>query len=103
MSQKNHNYTKHFESENFNTETSDPVEPIPEETEAVSEIIGVVTGCENLRVRKGPDASAEISCTIPAGTKVMIDSEESTSDFYAICTEAGIEGYCMKKFINVES
>ena len=28
--------------------------------------------------------------------------DESTEDFYKICTESGINGYCLKKFIEIQ-
>lgn len=122
MSHKHHNYT------NYSKPQTAPVEPVVEDdtvvpvieevveevveatepeieeaVEEVTEVIGVVTDCVKLNVRKAPNATAEIICTIPLGTEVMIDEDKSTGDFYAICTEAGVEGYCMKKFINTNS
>jgi hypothetical protein len=32
----------------------------------------------------------------------MIDEKESTEEFYKVCTAAGIEGFCMKKFIAIQ-
>lgn len=73
-------------------------EPVVEES---TEILGVVTECARLNVRKEPSTDADVVTTILLGTEVMVDVYESTEEFYKICTGAGIEGYCMKKFINV--
>ena len=62
---------------------------------------GVVEGCAKLNVRKEPNASAEVICIISSGAKVVIDEEESSDDFYKICTVSGVEGYCMKKFVTI--
>lgn len=72
------------------------------EQEAVKPIIGVVTDCLKLRVRKQPNASAEVLCEIDALSEVQIEEKESTEEFYKVCTEAGVEGFCMKKFIAVK-
>ena len=65
--------------------------------------IGVVTGCEKLNVRKGPSSTALIVCEIERQTEVMIDESESTEDFYKVCLASGVDGFCMKKFIEVQS
>lgn len=62
---------------------------------------GVVVDCLRLNVREAPKANAEVVCVIDASTNFVIDESESTDDFYAICTESGAEGYCMKKFIKI--
>lgn len=63
--------------------------------------IGKVYGCKRLNVREQPSPSAEIVSEITEGIEVMIDEKASNALFYKICTEHGIEGYCMKKFIAV--
>lgn len=79
-------------------------EPVLEETEVVCEekvpVIGVVVNCQKLRVRS--EASAEADNTIAvldALSEVTVDEDASTEDFYKVCTAAGMEGFCMKKFI----
>ena len=62
---------------------------------------GKVNNCEKLNIRKLPSRDAEIVSELVEGSKVMIDEKESTALFYKICTEHGIEGYCMKNFIKV--
>lgn len=72
------------------------------EPEAVV-IIGVVADCTKLNVRESPSMDADVVCEISKHTEVMISDSESTDDFYKICTDSGIEGFCMKKFITVHS
>ena len=62
---------------------------------------GKVDNCKKLNIRKLPSRDAEIVSELVEGSKVMIDEKESTALFYKICTEHGIEGYCMKNFIKV--
>lgn len=80
---------------------------VPETTGTVDEasdtnVIGVVTDCAKLRVREKPNTDAEVLAEIKEGSEVMIDKNTSTEDFFAVCTEAGVEGYCMKKFIQTK-
>lgn len=75
---------------------------VPEkEPEAKKEIAGIVTNCVRLNVRKEPYFDADILCTIDVSTNLIIDEEESTDEFYKICTSAGIEGYCVKTYITI--
>lgn len=62
----------------------------------------VVVDCVKLNVRKEPRVNAPIICTIPRGTEVVAFEKEPTDEFYRICTASSIEGYCMKKYINVD-
>lgn len=78
------------------------VEPEPElSAEPEVQKFGQVSGCKKLNVRKLPSLDAEIVSELAEGIKVMIDEKTSTALFYKICTEHGIEGYCMKDFIKV--
>ena len=65
-------------------------------------IIGVVTDCLKLRVRKQPNMAAEVVCEIDALAEVQIDENDSTDEFYKVTTSVGVEGFCMKKFIAVK-
>ena len=79
-----------------------PIEPM-EDAPEVAEVTknGVVTDCAKLNVRAEPSVDAEVVCVISAATELLVDEAESTEDFYKICTAAGVEGYCMRKFITV--
>ena len=76
-------------------------EPVVEPVVETTEVLGVVAGCEKLNVRSAPNTDANIVTVLAAGTEVMIDEAESTADFYKVVTGAGVEGFCMKKFINI--
>ena len=118
---QNHDYTK-YANQNLSEEvvesvvTEEPVveEPVVPEVEVVEEetvtpeppaepVYGVVTECVKLNVRKEPDVSADVLTTILLGTEVLVDEANSTEDFYKIVTGAGVEGFCVKKFININS
>lgn len=78
-----------------------PVEEAPEKETKV----GIVANCEKLNLRRSPlkdsDGANIITELIP-GVAVAIDEDESTPNFYKVTTEAGLEGYCMRQFIEVK-
>ena len=121
------NYRNYHNYSSANTKTEEPVvekevevvadvEEVIEEVEtAIADVeeviatddetppvIGVISGCNRLRVRAEASTDAEVICEIPVNTKVVIDEVVSTDDFCKICTESGIEGFCMRKFITIE-
>lgn len=86
----------------------EPVEEEPVEEEPTMQItpvqtIGVVKNCSRLNVREAADADADVIGTVEEGSEVEIDEASSTSDFYKVYTAAGLEGFCMKKFISIKS
>ena len=115
-----HNYSQYSKQNNQTAEVEigvtdvviENVEPqvdVVEETvgtvetvETVSQpekVIGVVANCSKLNVRATPDATAEVVCVIDVNSEVEIDVEKTTLDWVSVCTTTGIEGYCMRKFI----
>lgn len=103
-----HNYTKYSKNlENRDKRKQhnpiDEAAPVEVTEEIVTEpekIMGVVTECVKLNVRAAADTNADILCEILLGSEVVIDETESTDDFYKVCTETGVEGFCMKRYIN---
>ena len=84
--------------------TEKPIEEAAVEEEITEEIspVGVVSGCTKLNVRENPSKDANVVCEIKADSVVIINEKESTNDFYKVVTEAGAEGFCMKKFITIK-
>lgn len=64
-------------------------------------MIGFVSNCKNLNIRKRPDGNADVLGVVPVDTELMVDENESTGEFYKVYTDSGLEGFCMKKFITV--
>lgn len=73
-----------------------------EVTESVEETnpVGVVVGCEKLNVRKEPSINSEVVFQFPCNMEVEIFVDKSTEDWFYVCNAAGIEGFCMKKYID---
>ena len=63
---------------------------------------GIVSNCQRLRVRAKSTTESEVLCEILINSEVTIDKQNSTKDFYKVTTPAGVEGFCMKKFIVVK-
>lgn len=86
---------------------ADPEVPVvdsePETPAVPDKLIGVVTNCVKLNVRAEASKEADIVTEILLGTVVQIDNFESTDEFYKVVTATGVEGFCMKKFIAVNS
>lgn len=84
--------------------TETPQTPVVEQpkSEPPKATVGIVTGCVKLNVRKEANAEGDVVGVINEGSEVVINRIKSTVDFYAVCTAAGFEGYCMKKFITVK-
>lgn len=82
------------------------VEEVEEEVvEEVELLIGMVTNCSKLNVRKGPSKKTDSIKVLEEGTLVFIDERKSSSEFYRVSIENGnnsINGYCMKKFIEIQ-
>lgn len=64
-------------------------------------VVGIVTNCIKLNIRNEPQSGALIICDVPALTELLISMDASTDEWYSICTESGIEGFVMKKFVAV--
>lgn len=63
-------------------------------------VTGEVANCYKLNIRVAPVANARIEVIVDAGTKLTINVNESTDDWFKITTESGVNGYCMKKFVD---
>lgn len=73
-------------------------------TEMTKKIVaGVVVDCQKLNVRKTASPNGEVLAVIDARSGVVVDKETSTEEFYKIFTADGVEGFCMKKYIALNS
>lgn len=71
------------------------------ETKSVHTMVeGIVTGCAKLNVRSDASLFADVVCTLDVMSEMMIDVNKSTKDWFFVCTATGVEGYCMKKFVD---
>lgn len=90
-------------------ETAEPVVETKEpEVTKPETVIGIVSGCKKLNVRRKPFADAAIICKIDVDDEVEINESRSTPDFYAVVVsniekKTRIKGFCMKEFIKIKS
>lgn len=99
------------EIEKLDNEITEEVVPSPEPDETVEAeaeaqesdlVIGVVKNCVRLNIREEPNISAPIITEVNALSELMVDLEKVAEKWYSVCTEAGIEGFCMKKFVAIK-
>ena len=75
-------------------------EEVNEESDSL--VVGYVDCRNKLNVRKNPAKSAEVLCEIPNASKVQVNLQKSTLEWYHVITSAGIEGFCMKNFVAIK-
>lgn len=104
MSHKNQtNYSKFSTAPAVEETPKVDVTPEPESVITIDPIGGIVSGCKKLNIREEASIKGKILCEVSEGTALMIDQIESTDDWFRVYTETGVEGYCMKKFVTIES
>ena len=84
---------------------AEPVDHPVEEAPKKESKVGIVANCEKLNLRRSPlkdSDGANIITELHPGVAVVIDEDESTPNFYKVITEDGLEGYCMRQFIEVK-
>ena len=84
--------------------TEEPVDQPVEEAPKKESKVGIVANCEKLNLRRSPlkdSDGANIITELLPGVAVVIDEDESTPNFYKVTTETGLEGYCMRQFIEL--
>ena len=64
-------------------------------------VIGMVTDCLKLNIRKEPNKNSDPVCVIDALSELVIDLNESTFNWFKVETKDGVKGFCMKKFVSV--
>lgn len=75
---------------------------LPEEEPKDEPLIGRVSGCKRLNIRKQPSKESDPVCVVDEDTVLMIDLMAPTpKEWYKIYTETGIEGYCMRQFVKI--
>lgn len=117
MSKHKHNYSQYSNKPKneikpaITEETLNPIaaaveEPKPQlvqetvETKPLNETVtGMVVGCAKLNVRSDASLFADVVCTLDVMSEMMIDVNKSTKDWFFVCTATGIEGYCLRKYV----
>ena len=62
-------------------------------------VTGTVVNCNKLNVRANPNATADVVCVLDVNDEVKVNVAKSTDEWVSVCIVTGIEGYCMRKFV----
>ena len=81
------------------TKREEPTEPTELTKNEPKTIIGNVTA-KRLNIREKPDIGSSILCVAEANSELMIE-EDASDEWFKVCTVLGVEGYCMKKFVDI--
>lgn len=96
MSKKYKYYSPIFESEDREPQDT---ETVPRES--APKCVGIVKDCARLNVRREPSMESDVLVTVTLGDEIDVFQDKSDADWYAVCTAAGVEGFCMRNFVNV--
>lgn len=117
-----HNYTQYSNAKKYDDKpkTEEMVEPV-ECVESVEPIVevkmveetvktvpipktinGVVANCTKLNIRKDPSVHAEILGVVNVDSEMKIDMDKSNDKWFYVSTAVGIDGYCMRDFVNAK-
>lgn len=75
---------------------------VEENVDEQKPVVGIVEDCIKLNLRKEASLEADVLTEVLSGSTLLINEEESTDEFYKVCTASGLEGYCMKTFVNIK-
>ena len=65
-------------------------------------VTGTVANCSKLNVRAKPAIDAEVLTVLNGSSEIEIDPARSTGEWLKITTAAGVDGFCMRKFVNAK-
>ena len=111
-----HNYTQYSNANKYDNkpkteESVESVEPAVEvkmveetvKTVTIPKTInGVVANCTKLNIRKDPSVHAEILGVVNVDSEMNIDIDKSNDKWFYVSTAVGIDGYCMRDFVNAK-
>ena len=84
-------------------EDDEVTEEVPDVNEAYTDKISGYVNCTRLNVRKDPSVSVgNVIGKLNEDDEVSIDLSNSYDIWYNISTASGIEGYCLKEFIDLK-
>lgn len=66
------------------------------------EVVGVVSNCTQLNVRKKATKSSDAVCVVNKGVELVIDESKSNNKWFKVTTKDGKEGFCMKDYVTIK-
>ena len=71
------------------------------ETVALSETVeGFVVNCAKLNVRESATIDSAVVCVLNVLSEIRVDVNKSTNKWVYVYTATGLEGYCMREYID---
>jgi hypothetical protein len=117
---KHKNYNKMYNSGNTEAKPTEPVveEPVTvdvsveipveesmitiEEVQVPAYAVGVVANCNSLNVREHPERTATVIDILRAGAEVQVDVSNKFDKWIHVYTVTGLDGFCMKEYIDMK-
>lgn len=109
MSKSKHNYSQYSKKTAPIVPPSSTLE-VKMEPELVKETVdtvslpknvhGVVVNCSKLNIREEPTVESNVVCVLDVKSEIEIDVTKSDNEWFKVYTVTGIEGYCMRKFVD---
>lgn len=62
--------------------------------------MGTVVRCASLNIREKPSINSSPLCVVLSSTNLVIDTSYKNKEWYKVCTENGIEGFCIKEYVD---
>lgn len=90
------------EMKNVTIEETAEVVAAPVEKEEPTPVIGTVTNCSQLNIRKKPTIKGDKIEVVKTNDKLTIDLAGSNDEWYKVVTEAGKKGFCMKRYVTID-
>lgn len=75
---------------------------VEDKVDEVKTVTGRVSGCNALNIRANPILESKILAVVQSDTELLVDISGSTDTWLKVCTEVGIEGYCVRGYITIE-
>lgn len=79
------------------------IKPMIETVDTVTlneKAVGIVVDCAKLNVRAEPSVHATVLGVLDSMSEIEIDVANSNNEWVKVCTAIGLEGYCMRKYID---
>ena len=103
---KNKNIQNDVTERETSAENPKPVRPKtaakPKPAQKQKPLVGVVTDCFRLNIRKKPDLSSEVIAEAAALAELAIDPMKSDDTWLSVSIDNGVKGYCMKKYVAIK-
>ena len=61
-----------------------------------------IANCLRLHIYSEPSTDSDIVCKVRYLTELDVDFDNSTEEYYKVCTAIGAEGFCQKELVTIQ-